>query len=620
MECADEDKSKRCKESGATLPDGKMADNVFPYSYHTFMFPFQWKYSDTDLNAEKSDSEDLFKFLDNDSYWESNKSPLFGDEQTCNTWEQKERARRDYSMYQYFNVPARKVIFSDLDDKDVKKKVHNYIYKFADKKQSEKDDKKDSSSRIYSIKIRSTDDDNAVDDHSADHSQDYTDADEKKGEEYTEYDLNIRNITMRLYDPIGIGVIVYELENYNYRSMKAVIQINEYGRRIQLAMMAPEAKGKKYLTAASLRIKGALPHDIEQNFEAEVIDHTSSGDKFPWDKNKLNTVSHTVSDLFMDRYNNKKVSFDKKEEDDIYYFMPYVDDRMFCMSLISDPQICQGKGFTNIDSLGDEEWLKRLYEFVFIDPYKGCTCQNLPMCKEMLAKALYLRWVDYGTIYGINRYSMVAITGEHQMVGDSVIQPFLTMYKEIVQLVLVQRAAISMFAERAMEISRIASQNKLIKNYMLELQQDYVSFKNQILLFEVTAQQQGIEIYDMVRDSMNIKQQKDEMEEQFHNLFEISEMQSNDSTNAVLHTFTIFGLLFVGLQIIQQQFSVSPGLNAVLVTLFGLGFIAFIWYLRSHLRAPRKIEGKSKLEYITMGLATFFILLLIVASFIDFKL
>ena len=647
MECPDESNVKPSKASEVSLSKTLEVQEEFPYSYHTFMFPFLWKCSDTDINAagkkcksEKSNSEKLFAFLDNESYWEPYESPLFDNEKDCNNLQSKEQARLDYSMYQYFNVPARKAIFGNIDNNGTYtgKKVHNYIYKFKedskeievkakDKKEGEKgEDNKQIIHNIYSIIVKKVieiknEEKIAIDNNSVEKDKS---TDEKKEKaykvEYIKYDLGIKRITLRLYDPIGIGVIVYELENYNHRCIEDVIQINEYGRRIQLAMMAPDAEGTKFLTAARLCIQGTyLCSKINQNFEDEVLAHSNSAENFPWDKDKLNAVSLTVSELFSDRGGKHKVSFEKKEEGK-FYFMPYVDDRMFCMSLISDHEIYPHLKYIDIDSLGDEEQLKRLYEYVFIDSYNGCTCQNLPMCKEMLKKALYLRWADCGSIFGINRYSMVAITGKHNVVGDTVIQPFLTIYKEMVQLVLVQRAAIGMFAERAMEISRIASENKLIKNYMMELQQDYVSFKNQILLFEVTAQQQGIELYDMIRDTMNIEKQKTELEEQFHILVEISEMQSNDSTNAVLHIFTVFGLLFVGLQIVQQQFGGNSSLAMLLLTIFSAMFIAFIWCMRKHLKSPHKIEGNSKMEKSMLFFTSICIAALVITSFIDFDL
>lgn len=573
--------------------------NRNPYSYHTFMFPFLWKCSDNDLNPTKGSklkipkNQELLDFLNSDnSYWEPYQSPLFSN---IESWKDlssnaKEQIRLDYSVYQYFNFPARKAIYGDIEEDALKpkKKVRNYTYKFKDKAQN------GTSHNIYSI-IVSTGKDN----------------------QYYNYDLNINNITLRLYDPIGIGVIVYELENYEYCSLKDVIQINEYGRRIQLAMMAPDvSSGKKYLTAARLCIQGTHLGVINQDFEAEVFEHAISKAKYPWNKNKLNMVSRTVTDLFKDKSQNLKVSFDEKDNDR-FYLMPYVDDRMFCMSLVSDPEIYPYGSikYKGIESLGDDDALKTLYEFVFIDQYGDCTCQSPPMRKEMLEKALYLRWVEYGSIYGINRYSMVAITGSHEDTAATVIYPFLMIYKEMVQLVLVQRAAIGMFAERAMEISRIASENKLIKNYIIELQQDYVSFKNQILLFEVTAQQQGLEMYDMMRDSMNIELQKTEIEEQLRILFEISEMQSSDATNSVLNIFTVFGLLFVGLQVIQQQFAEKTDFNNILFLIFGVVFIVFIWIMRRHLKAPKKIVGKNKIEFCMLFLTTVGMVILIASQF-----
>lgn len=55
------------------------------------------------------------------------------------------------------------------------------------------------------------------------------------------------------------------------------------------------------------------------------------------------------------------------------------------------------------------------YKYVFVDSGDNdydVTCQNKELRTKLIKESTYERWQKFGTLYGITRYSMVALTDE----------------------------------------------------------------------------------------------------------------------------------------------------------------------------------------------------------------
>lgn len=588
-----------------------------PYSYHTFMLPFVLKKAE--IRGESSKKKSIFehniteKFADllsgektedyGKMYWTEYKSPLFqeefvgdSEEQCC---KQYEESRLAYAVYQYYNTPARKAIgLQQLNSEETPDRIlHNMDSNHGSEWYDVSNESKDIRNfqlDFHNLAKKEKQNEEAI----RKYSIDVTDS--SNGQQY-HYDLLINNITLRLY-PIGIAILVYELENWDFSRLEDVKNINEYGRRVQLACMNPATSFK--LTADKLTVCG-----IEENFKEIVKTYYKKPEgnkiKNPWGRD-LNYLSKTVVDLFKNEEGKNMVST-SDDADVPFVIEPYVDDRMFVHCLVSDGNLIpynqvKYRDVTSIEKCGCMS-LKELYEFTFIDKDGGLSCQNRAELEKDLEDVLYTRWIEYGTLQGITPYSMVCITGAHKMVADSVINPFLTIYKELVQLVLIQRAAIIMFAEKAALLSYDLQRSKKreddkdksgisVMDRIAELQKDYVAFQNQLQLFEVTSQLQGIELYHKLQEKMEIANQEKEMEKQLQNLFEISQTEQGDKTNEILNIMTVFGLLFTGLQIVQAQFadfSEKMCLNNIFF-LFGLFVVGFSVYQSSMLNGKGKFN------------------------------
>lgn len=77
------------------------------------------------------------------------------------------------------------------------------------------------------------------------------------------------------------------------------------------------------------------------------------------------------------------------------------------------------------------------------------------------------------------------------------------------------------------------------------MMQAYVCFQSQLLLTEVTPQQQGIELYDMLLENLYINKEKDEVESRIRSLFDLKNFLSDRIENNILFGIAVLGVLGV---------------------------------------------------------------------------
>ena len=137
------------------------------------------------------------------------------------------------------------------------------------------------------------------------------------------------------------------------------------------------------------------------------------------------------------------------------------------------------------------------------------------------------------------------------MLTSSGVHPYLlnyfeTIYARMVELVLMQRATVLKFSERINMISISADKSKeLLQKEVNRLCQDYIVFKNQFYFKEVTAQDQGIEMYDMLQKSLRLEEMVKDLDEdiqelyQYHSILEEQEGNRKAQTlNNIMSFFT----------------------------------------------------------------------------------
>lgn len=184
---------------------------------------------------------------------------------------------------------------------------------------------------------------------------------------------------------------------------------------------------------------------------------------------------------------------------------------------------------------------------------------------DLIAKHSYDRWSDYGTRYGISRYSFVVLvkgsfTDPTNDFPQRILEHCKTMYLRAIFLSLTQRASIIRFSEEIAQISRLKENEAF--NRTDELYRHYIQFVNKYHFTEITAQEQGIEIYSMIQKHMGIRENHDALREEVSDLHtyadlisEMKRVKAADNLNVIVAAFMVPSLIigYFGLDVIKTS-------------------------------------------------------------------
>ncbi len=567
-----------------------MTSKTLPYSYHSFLFPFIWNDGGrTSFSAFVQCLGEKWKTCD----WE--KEDVLPD-----FFHSEEERRLAYAEYQYFTPAARKAIYGFPVEQKEKSKcsfpwplwkkkecpdwlVHNYMWNPDLLGQ-------DNEKALYCIR--------------------------KKDREYK---LEIKTIKLKLYE-MGIGVLVFELENYENCSIDTVNKINEYGRRI----FPPFIADPQYMVCAD-RIELCFPpgKECEERKWSLISDFASWNEK----KTEFRPIPCHIEGLFENRKGLYLYKISGKRESFVdahtkqFYVKPIIDDRMFVICAVRDDNFIrtmnhwQKKGGYTYQRHSfvkkpngelkqsfaphySNNAAEEMYRFAFIDG-EEMSCPNRQMLHALLEEHIYPRWLEYwsnrgevgqekvedrgGTFHAVTHHSMVCATGNNENLLKTVIDPFLTMYMQMAIFALVQRSAILAFSKEAAELASKVKYKikKSDANAILAMQERYVDFQNRLLFFEVTAQEQGVEIYKLLQKSLYIEEEKDLLKNQMESLHELANLKYNDNLGRAMHIMTIavsvFTLLVAILGFIQplikKEFYLHFIIGAIILVIIVIKFI-----------------------------------------------
>lgn len=482
-------------------------------SYHTFVFPFLFE-------TNKKMTRTKFKACCHPGWypdvWEPNamNDPIW------------------YNQFHYFNEAAKNAIYMHEDFKDTSETVVENL-RFDLLSLLEQEPKADPAREKERQRSKSSPIQYVI----------------QKDENYY---LDINAIRMKLFNT-GVGVLVFELENRNYPSEADVIRINEFGRRIYAPYYAVKdnsilcsicaealyfAKDKKEI--GSNDDSGLLPEKLRTAADVTVL-------------------AKPIRQLLNNR--NHRVTTEKHCAENEIYIKPVIDDRMFVA--------CYYKNGDFVDAM--REWdgdryrylthsatklpfdnkknanaAHRLYSMIYVDG-DGISCHGRDMLQNLLSDDhIYTRWLEYGwhdnhtntdvfagTITGFCEYSMISVAKNPP---DYLCDSFLTQYVEIAILVLAQRASLLAFEYM---ISECAHDER---NYNVKkIQKKYTLFQSQILLKEISPQQQGIDFYDMLEKNLLIQKEQNEIKDQIAQLFERTNYEHNKEENIILFILSVMG-------------------------------------------------------------------------------
>ena len=349
----------------------------------------------------------------------------------------------------------------------------------------------------------------------------------KKGDRKS-YTLAVEKIELNIYDEKA-AILSFHLRNDSYSDIQDILYINDYGRRIYPQYLASDDNGnvdlqktKNSFLADSISLALSNRPHFQEDFSAYARKRI-----MPF------TLPNFIKGILPEKMH------------DCHWLL---DDRMYVVSYFLNSDFANRMK----KEYGKEgKWLDRRrvewdwYQYVYIDN-DDPTCQNDQMFKELLERSTYKRWSDYGTFYGISRYSFTCLIGL-DVIG--LLNHMQTMYYRMASLVLAQRVLSLYYSREISEISRKLDENELTKKELRKrvsfLNRDYLRFVNNVYFREVTSQEQGIELYDLLQDQMNIKRDEQGLSTEVEQLYHYVTMTNDELRNEEAEKLGIIATLFL---------------------------------------------------------------------------
>jgi Mg2+ and Co2+ transporter CorA len=488
------------------------------YSYHVFLFPFQWQFVNKEMHnktlEERTSLKELIKLFEKNTKWKRNKY--------------KVDTVLNYNEYNYYYSMVREVLFDEGKELD-KAIIANLSYDI------------EPDAYTYNFKV-------------------CTDGVKKIDKSYS---LHIDSILLHLYST-GVGVLSFHLNNRLKEQCEPddILNINQAGRRLyppffgmdsNLVGTQAQFEFNDFSFGLDILQKNELAEEFSIMSDLHFDDFSAYRNSENFQSNPFNIPRH-ISFLFQDiPLTVNKGDFNGKDKK--VYINPLIDDRMFVVCWYGNDKIIDDLK-ANVNEHGrdekgnilylDSDWW---YKFMFNDQ-KNITCQNIEMKKELIKKHTYIRWSDYGTFYGLNRYSFVCLTSKLDTLknynASFIVNHMQTMYYKMAELCLVQRACLLRFSDEVTEISTMEEDKKnLLTKRVGNLNQQYLRFVNKIYFREVTAQEQGIELYDMMQECMKIGNNVKELDQEIKELHSYVSLIENQEQSRNIELLTIIGALFI---------------------------------------------------------------------------
>jgi len=332
------------------------------------------------------------------------------------------------------------------------------------------------------------------------------------------YELESDGISLRIFNT-GVAILAFNLKNYSYSKLEDVLAINDFGRRIYPQFLGEnftqETKNAFLADSITLSFEGKEP--IIEDFKSYNKDNIKNGVKLP------GFIEALIGNSF------EKIQY-------------VIDDRMFVISQYHNDELVEEMKEYDADKNQYEyEENSQWYQYLFVDG-NGKNCQSKHMTKKLIHDSTYDRWVESGTLFGVSRYSFVVLTGSWY--GENRLLPHTkTMYFQMFSLLLVYRATIIKFADEIQNVTQGIPDN--ISTGTSELYKRYLDFLNQLYFKEITAQDQGIELYEQAVKTMKIEAFLKDLDNEISELHDYVEMLEDKSEKEEMQKLTKMGAIFL---------------------------------------------------------------------------
>lgn len=389
------------------------------------------------------------------------------------------------------------------------------------------------------------------------------------------YSLKVDAININLYKT-GVGLMSFYLRNDDESQCdtRDILNINQYGRRILPPFWSEVNAEKRQELSEYLEISGLDTEISKEDFKSYTVDE-------PW------TATSMLDSLLKDLTDNLTLT-------------PVIDDRMFVMSLYKNDDMSRlslstADAYCNPSSPFSEFW----YKYLFVDTWSP-TCQNDEMRRDLLRAHTYLRWQDWNSLYGVSRYSFVYLTNSG--VPSYLVDYFMTTYARMMEIALVQRASVLCFSNEVTTLTKRGDWTlEKLSEHVDSLNEEYIRFINRMYFKELTSQDQGVELYGMIRQNLDIDSYVEELKDEIEKLHDTISFKVERSRNEKAETLNFMAAILLPVSIVTGFWSMNLSLFcnvksnvipfAVAVGLMILGVAFSIFLVR---RRPLKNKRRGK--------------------------
>ncbi|MCT7550862.1 magnesium transporter CorA family protein [Aliarcobacter butzleri] len=335
------------------------------------------------------------------------------------------------------------------------------------------------------------------------------------------FELELDGLSLRIFNT-KVAILTFNLKNTKYSDVNSVLAINDFGRRIY-----PQFLGDNFTCDTKNAI---LSNCITLTLNGEEIKEDFT--RFDNINNLKDTEKLNLLPKFIEKLIENNFSKDKK-------LRPIIDDRMFVISWYGNNEF--SKKLNSEQYKTNSNW----YEYIFVDG-DGITIHNKKMQENLVTASTYDRWMDnpYGcTLYGMSRYSFVSITNSSDFAKNILLPHMQTIYFQMFSLLLAYRASIIKFSDDIQNITQKTEKN-LVKESD-ELYERYLKFLNKLYFKEITAQDQGIELYNQAMKVMDIEKYMNDLNHEINQLHSYVSMKEEKIRNEKLDFISKIGAVLL---------------------------------------------------------------------------
>ncbi len=466
------------------------------YSYHIFYFPFKWE---TENKKSKTFSEQTALSnirISENSMWQR---VQIDDNAAINSADITEHEEL-FAERQYYFKFVHPVLY------DIKGIENPLIYHYERREPQERDVE-------YHIRIK-----------------------EKN------YILRLEALNLNLYST-GVGIMSFFLKNEreDQKEESDIRNINQFGRRIMPPHSGEFDTGNRSLIAHSIDIVGL---DGAEESYRDTFDYTKErGSMTQRGFSNIWEPAHFIRNLI------KELSSD-------LIITPVIDDRMIVNCWYGNADIANEiKEIEKTEFDEQDLW----YKYIFVDNGDFTSCQNKEMLKALTKESTYYRWQQQGTLYGITRYSFTALTDDSWFAENILSMHMRTIYSRMLELVIIQRASILRFSEEITKVSAIKDGNsKETARYAESLYKEYIRFVNQMFFRNITAQDQGIELYGMMMNQFKSEVQIKELDEEISELHQYITLKIEQRRSENGDFLNLLAAVFLPATLLTGIFGMNP--------------------------------------------------------------